>query len=335
MLLEKQSPKPSASLMASGPTLLPAFTELCLCPSRSSSGSSDASLLFTPKPDHLLDFLPRKLLPHLSSLLLTIHVSECHQLKSNLPSRQPPVEKTPPLQLLPYFPNTSSLLKSHVHTHSSSARRSGHHCVIHHYVPGAQNTGYNRSNSITRQYHAGLQPEALPALMVKTPPAKCGSRKVDPWVGKTPWRRNWQPPPAYSCLEKTKSHGQREEPGGLHVQPVGSHRAGRDCAHRHRRSTALLHRRTTLMTEAKRETPDIRWLREVQLGRGAPQGLRLTLAAAPLLPGARTLHATLQRPAASTCLRGTNDPPGQPAGHMSTRPHHPHKQEIRKDWPAQ
>ena len=37
---------------------------------------------------------------------------------------------------------------------------------------------------------------ALVAQMVKNPPAKAGRhkrREFDPWVGKIPWRRKWQP----------------------------------------------------------------------------------------------------------------------------------------------
>ena len=41
--------------------------------------------------------------------------------------------------------------------------------------------------------------------------------RFDPWVGKIPWRREWQPPPVFV---PGKSHGQRT--GGLHS--VGSQR---------------------------------------------------------------------------------------------------------------
>ena len=47
------------------------------------------------------------------------------------------------------------------------------------------------------------------ALMVKNLPANAGDRhRFDPWVGKIPWRRAWQPTP-YSSLEKPWT----EEPG--------------------------------------------------------------------------------------------------------------------------
>ena len=51
---------------------------------------------------------------------------------------------------------------------------------------------------------------------------QCGRPGFDPWVGKIPWRREWQPTPVFSPGE---SHGQRSL-GGL--QPVGSQRVGQD-----------------------------------------------------------------------------------------------------------
>ena len=46
------------------------------------------------------------------------------------------------------------------------------------------------------------------ALKVKNPPANAGdmSCRFDPWVGKIPWRRAWQPTPV---LLSGESHGQR------------------------------------------------------------------------------------------------------------------------------
>ena len=46
-------------------------------------------------------------------------------------------------------------------------------------------------------------------LVVKSPPAKAGDVKrhrFDPWVGKIPWRRAWQPTAVFLTGE---SHGQR------------------------------------------------------------------------------------------------------------------------------
>ena len=57
--------------------------------------------------------------------------------------------------------------------------------------------------------------------MVKNPPLNAGDG-FDPWVGKIPWRRAWQPTPVFLPGE---SHGQTE-PGRL--QSVGSHRVEHD-----------------------------------------------------------------------------------------------------------
>jgi len=46
-------------------------------------------------------------------------------------------------------------------------------------------------------------------LVVKNPPANAGDSKrcrFDPWVGKIPWRRAWQPIPVFLPGE---SHAQR------------------------------------------------------------------------------------------------------------------------------
>ena len=44
--------------------------------------------------------------------------------------------------------------------------------------------------------------------MVKNPQEyrRCKSHGFDPWVGKIPWRRKWQPTPVFL---PGKSHGQR------------------------------------------------------------------------------------------------------------------------------
>ena len=47
------------------------------------------------------------------------------------------------------------------------------------------------------------------ALLVKNLPANAGDIKrhgLNPWVGRTPWRREWQPTPAFL---PGGSHGQR------------------------------------------------------------------------------------------------------------------------------
>ena len=57
---------------------------------------------------------------------------------------------------------------------------------------------------------------SLVAQMVKDMLAK-QETQFDPWVGKIPWRRKWQPTPVYLPGE---FHGQGREPGGL--QSMGS-----------------------------------------------------------------------------------------------------------------
>ena len=42
--------------------------------------------------------------------------------------------------------------------------------------------------------------------VVKNPPANTGNARDDPWVGKIPWRRKWQPT-QYSCLENPMDRG--------------------------------------------------------------------------------------------------------------------------------
>ena len=69
---------------------------------------------------------------------------------------------------------------------------------------------------------------SLVVLAVRNSPANAGRHKrcrFNPWVGKIPWRRRWQPTPVFL---PGKSHGQREESGGL--QSMGSQSVGRDWA---------------------------------------------------------------------------------------------------------
>ena len=73
--------------------------------------------------------------------------------------------------------------------------------------------------------------------MVKNPPASSGdpkSHKFDPWVGKIPWSRKWQPTPVFLPGE---SHGQRSLVG---CSPWGL-RVGHDWVteHTHTQSTPL------------------------------------------------------------------------------------------------
>ena len=59
--------------------------------------------------------------------------------------------------------------------------------------------------------------------MVKSSPANAGDLKrcgFDPWVGKIPWKRAWQPTPVFLPGESPWT----EETGGL--QSIGSHTVG-------------------------------------------------------------------------------------------------------------
>ena len=64
-------------------------------------------------------------------------------------------------------------------------------------------------------------------LLVKNSPANAGDLRpgFDPWVGKIPWRREWQPI-HYSCLENP--HGQRSLMG---YKSIGSQRFEYDWNH--------------------------------------------------------------------------------------------------------
>jgi len=50
------------------------------------------------------------------------------------------------------------------------------------------------------------------ALVIKNPPDSAGDRRYefDPWVGKIPWRRKWQPSPVFLPREP---HGLRSLAG--------------------------------------------------------------------------------------------------------------------------
>ena len=65
---------------------------------------------------------------------------------------------------------------------------------------------------------------SLAALVVKNSPANAGDNRCefDPWVGKIPWRRKWQPKSSILAwrIPWTK------EPGGL--QSIGPHRVEHD-----------------------------------------------------------------------------------------------------------
>ena len=54
---------------------------------------------------------------------------------------------------------------------------------------------------------------------------QCGRFRFDPWIGKIPWKRKWQPAPV---LLPGKSHGQRSPAG--YSQSMGLQRVGHDWA---------------------------------------------------------------------------------------------------------
>ena len=58
-------------------------------------------------------------------------------------------------------------------------------------------------NNFSRNWECGIHLYTLVYLREIT---KCGRTRFDPWVGKIPWRRAWQPTPAFLSGE---SHGQR------------------------------------------------------------------------------------------------------------------------------
>ena len=64
------------------------------------------------------------------------------------------------------------------------------------------------------------------AQMVKNP-LQCGRPGFDPWVGKIPWRKAWQPTPVFLPGESPWT----KEPGGL--QSLGLWRVRQDWATKH------------------------------------------------------------------------------------------------------
>ena len=62
---------------------------------------------------------------------------------------------------------------------------------------GSQGVGHNRRAEQQQQQVAQWQSLLL----------QCSRRGLNPWVGKTPWGRTWQPPPVFV---PEKFHGQRQ-----------------------------------------------------------------------------------------------------------------------------
>ena len=80
-----------------------------------------------------------------------------------------------------------------------------------------------------RHFHLEVQPGLSGGSVVKNLPVNAGDARVDPWVGKIPWRRKWQPTPGFLPV---KSHGQRSLAG---CSPQG-HRESDTAEHACRRS---------------------------------------------------------------------------------------------------
>ena len=66
---------------------------------------------------------------------------------------------------------------------------------------------------------------ALVAQIVKNP-LQCRRPEFDPWVGKIPWRRDWQPPPVPWEKSLALENFMDRETWGL--QSIGLQRAGHD-----------------------------------------------------------------------------------------------------------
>ena len=76
-------------------------------------------------------------------------------------------------------------------------------------------TTIHRSIYVTRQTipYLYLYNQTLLWLSGKESTCQCRGRRFDPWVGKVPWRRKWQPTPIFL---PGKSHGQRSPAGYNH-----------------------------------------------------------------------------------------------------------------------
>ena len=89
--------------------------------------------------------------------------------------------------------------------------------------------------------------------MVKNPPASAGRCKrlgFDPWLGKIPWRRAWQPTPVFLPGESPWT----EEPGGL--QSTGLPRVGHDQSYLAHSSTCW--GENVFVTKAARERLEVK-----------------------------------------------------------------------------
>ena len=82
---------------------------------------------------------------------------------------------------------------------------------------------------------------------------QCGRPGFNPWVGKIPWRRAWQPTPVFLPGESPRT----EEPGGL--QSMGSQRVGHDWVTKHstEKSNVLLFQYNMLFSSTQQSNANM------------------------------------------------------------------------------
>ena len=125
------------------------------------------------------------------------------------------------------------------------SRYSGCGVVSYHTLPASGLMGFALSlfqdTSLTVINLSGVQyplltHRGLPKwLSGKEPTCQCRRHGFSPWVGKTSWRRKWQPTPV--CFPG-KSHRQRSLAGS--IQSMGSQNVKRDLATEHKHRTQNL-----------------------------------------------------------------------------------------------
>ena len=96
------------------------------------------------------------------------------------------------------------------------------------YTPSPQVEKWDREYSQQPAIHIFTQNYRAPGLpwwlSGKEPACQCRRSRFDPWAGKIPWRRKWQPTPVFL---PGKSHGQRSLVG---CSPWGHKRVGHNLA---------------------------------------------------------------------------------------------------------
>ena len=125
-----------------------------------------------------------------------------------------PPELCPPGRLITQHHRQAAHSSAPVHTPSPQSRDLGNPVPL---LPSAlASARFESSNHRQVSKIKGSVPHCrgLPRChpVVKKPPTNAGdmSRRFDPWVGKIPWRRSWQPTPVFWPGE---SHGQKSLAG--------------------------------------------------------------------------------------------------------------------------